>query len=230
MTPRPDDGDMVAQVSFGIDDDDTAATLHHKAVKATSDLLDTILPQLKAGTAPSIPQNPDEASYYGGGGPPTERLTGPLRPREFETWCGPSRGPIRALSATWGPEMPFLVRDALDRIRMCLPGTVVSIDPLVIACETGSSQSKPDSRRKRLYVRPAAGGSHGSGGRACDLETGQRPNRLPGEKAGADSGCGRFYRQCPKRKAPSKRTVRSAWHGSAFQVRGAAYGQAGISF
>ena len=81
MTPKPDDGDMVGQMPFGITDDDTAATLHDKAVKATSELLDTILPQLKAGSAPRIRLRIlMKPVITADAGRPTGRLTGRLRP------------------------------------------------------------------------------------------------------------------------------------------------------
>src|SRR4030042_4235817 len=52
MTPRPDDGDMLAQEKIAISDDDTAISLHRKAAKAASTMLDEDLPRIKDGAAP----------------------------------------------------------------------------------------------------------------------------------------------------------------------------------
>jgi len=54
MTPRPDDGDILAQERIGISDDDTALTLHRKVARAAVKLLDEVLPHIQNGTAPRI--------------------------------------------------------------------------------------------------------------------------------------------------------------------------------
>jgi len=66
MTPKPDDGDIVHQKKITITDDDTARSLHDRAARAASILLDEVLPQLKDGTAPREPQDHSKATYYGG--------------------------------------------------------------------------------------------------------------------------------------------------------------------
>ncbi len=58
MTPRPDDGDIVAQERIAISDDDTAFTLHRKVAQAAEKLLDEILPHIKKGTAPRYTSGP----------------------------------------------------------------------------------------------------------------------------------------------------------------------------
>jgi methionyl-tRNA formyltransferase len=49
MTPKPDDGDIVAQEKIHISSDDTAMTLHLKADAAAAKMLEKILPKLKTG-------------------------------------------------------------------------------------------------------------------------------------------------------------------------------------
>ena len=63
MTPRPDDGDIVAQEVIPISKDDTARTLHGKAAETTSRMLDAILPRIMDHTAPRVPQDHTEATY-----------------------------------------------------------------------------------------------------------------------------------------------------------------------
>ncbi|MBA4368207.1 MAG: hypothetical protein C0403_11300, partial [Desulfobacterium sp.] len=66
MTPRPDDGDIVAQKQIEISDDDTAHTLHQKIEPAASMILEQSLPDIQAGTVSRKPQDPSKSSYFGG--------------------------------------------------------------------------------------------------------------------------------------------------------------------
>ena len=81
MTTRPDDGDIVGQKRIKISPEDTARALHEKAAKAAALLLDELLPRLKAGTAPRLPQDHSKATYYGGRRPEDGRRAGWLRPK-----------------------------------------------------------------------------------------------------------------------------------------------------
>lgn len=69
MTPKPDDGDIVAQTTVAISDNDTARTLFDSMAHATEGLLDDVLPRIKSGTAPRNPQQHEIATYFGGRGP-----------------------------------------------------------------------------------------------------------------------------------------------------------------
>jgi len=62
MTPKPDDGDIVAQHKIGITDEDTAKTLFEKTEEASAALLNEILPKIKKGTASRKPQDHTRAS------------------------------------------------------------------------------------------------------------------------------------------------------------------------
>ena len=66
MVAKPDAGDIVAQRRVAIADDDTAYTLYGKQTAAAIELMREIYPQLCAGTAPRIPQDHAQASYFGG--------------------------------------------------------------------------------------------------------------------------------------------------------------------
>ncbi len=139
MTTRPDDGDIVSQVEIDISDDDTALSLHHKAASAAGEMLDEILPPLKTGTAPRIPQDHGKASYYGGRSPADGEIN----------WALPAHGVRNLVRAVTRP-FPGAFSHVGD--RKCLfwtvtevpgddsarPGTVISVEPLVIACKTGA--------------------------------------------------------------------------------------------
>jgi len=58
-----DNGDIIAQESFLIEEDDTCATLYEKATRTSVDVLREYLPRIASGTAPRIPQDESEATY-----------------------------------------------------------------------------------------------------------------------------------------------------------------------
>jgi UDP-4-amino-4-deoxy-L-arabinose formyltransferase/UDP-glucuronic acid dehydrogenase (UDP-4-keto-hexauronic acid decarboxylating) len=140
MTPRPDDGDIVGQKRVAISEDDTAKTLHGKLAMVSTDLLDEILPQIKARAAPRRPQDHSEATYYGG-----------RRPKDGEIDWSMSSKKIRNLVRAVTQPYPGAFSYVGD--RQCLfwsvtevsterwnatPGTVISTDPLIVACGNGA--------------------------------------------------------------------------------------------
>jgi len=154
MTPRPDDGDIVGQKKIFISDDDTAKTLHEKASNATADLLVEILPKIKSNTAPRIPQNHSAASYYGGRRPEDGEIVWTKTAAEV-------RNLVRALTRPYPGAFSYL------RDRKCLfwsvketsykqadkaPGTILSADPLVIACGKGAVQAEFGQPESGIYM------------------------------------------------------------------------------
>ncbi len=142
MTPRPDDGDIAAQKKFLISDEDTAKTLHEKAAAATADLLAEILPKIKNSTVPRIAQNHSAASYYGG-----------RRPEDGEIFwtktAAEVRNLVRAVTRPYPGAFSYLgdrkclfwsVREASYKGADKAPGTILSVDPLVIACGNSAIQ------------------------------------------------------------------------------------------
>ncbi len=74
MVRRADAGDIVGQKIVPIMPDDTALILYGKLCDAASLLLDELLPLLKNGQAPRIPQLLSHGSYYGGRRPEDGRI------------------------------------------------------------------------------------------------------------------------------------------------------------
>ena len=66
MVAKPDAGDIVAQQAVPILPDDTAGDVFRKVAVAAEIALDGALPALIAGTAPRIPQDFTQGSYFGG--------------------------------------------------------------------------------------------------------------------------------------------------------------------
>jgi len=150
MTPRPDDGDIAGQKKIFISDDDTAKTLHEKASNATADLLVEILPKIKSNTAPRIPQNHSAASYYGGRRPEDGEIVWTKTAAEV-------RNLVRALTRPYPGAFSYLrdrkclfwsVKETSHKQADKAPGTILSADPLVIACGKGAVQvefGQPDT-------------------------------------------------------------------------------------
>ena len=59
-----DSGDIVGQIRFRIEDNDTIRELIDKVKNASIELLDKYIPLIEKGTFPRIPQNNTEATYF----------------------------------------------------------------------------------------------------------------------------------------------------------------------
>jgi methionyl-tRNA formyltransferase len=74
MVIKADAGDIVGQRVVPIEPTDTAVILYGKLCIAAGKLLDELLPQMKAGTAPRIRQDLSKGSYFGGRKPEDGRI------------------------------------------------------------------------------------------------------------------------------------------------------------
>lgn len=95
MTPKPDDGQIIAQAKLPIDWDETALSLTLKAAKAGRSLIQTAVPQLAAGTAQPLDQKAlGPSSYFGGRKPADSRL-------DFGMTIQEAFNQIRAVADPW---------------------------------------------------------------------------------------------------------------------------------
>jgi len=135
MTPRPDDGDIVAQRRIPITQEDTAKSLFGRAVTSADAMLDAVLPQILAGTAPRIAQNPDGASYFGGRKPEDGLI-------DWSKDATSIRNLVRAVTRpypgaySFSLDRKFIVWQAtvVPGNEGAAPGTLLSADPPVVAC------------------------------------------------------------------------------------------------
>ncbi|HDZ89921.1 MAG TPA: bifunctional UDP-4-amino-4-deoxy-L-arabinose formyltransferase/UDP-glucuronic acid oxidase ArnA [Deltaproteobacteria bacterium] len=154
MTPRPDDGDIVSQRLIEISDDDTARSLHEKMAAATSLMLDEILPLIMDGRAPRQPQDHSRATYCGGRGPED----GQIHWSESATRV---RGLVRAVTRPFpgafshiGDRKCFFwtVTETEADEQGSRPGTILSADPLVIACGRGAVRVDFGQTEEGVYM------------------------------------------------------------------------------
>lgn len=122
MTPKPDDGNIVAQARLAIDWDETALSLTRKAAEAGQALVRGAIPGLVDGTAPRINQKTlGPSTYFGGRKPADSRL-------DFAMGVQEAFNQIRAVADPW--PNAFLETDrgtvkvawALPSAAACPPG------------------------------------------------------------------------------------------------------------
>jgi len=134
MTPRPDDGDIVAQERITMSDDDTAFTLHRKAAQAAEKLLDEILPRIKSGSAPRIPQDHGQATYFAGRRPADGEIDWFKTAREIRNLVRAVTKPFPGAYSFSGERkcLFWQVREGKLEETNYLPGTIISTNPLTI--------------------------------------------------------------------------------------------------
>jgi len=142
MTEQADAGDIVCQQAVSIDSSDTALSLNQKLTTAAAQMLDECLPQLKAGKAKRQSQNHAEATYFGKRTPEDGAID----------WQQPATAIHNLVRAVTRPypgaftyrgqrKITIWESKAVDAPKKnSRPGTVLSTQPLVIACGEGALQ------------------------------------------------------------------------------------------
>ncbi|MDD4873175.1 MAG: bifunctional UDP-4-amino-4-deoxy-L-arabinose formyltransferase/UDP-glucuronic acid oxidase ArnA [Kiritimatiellae bacterium] len=141
MTPKPDDGDIVAQKKIAISNDDTSRTLFDKTIKIGSEMLNEILPKIKKGNAPRIKQNHSKASYFGGRRPKDGEIDWKKSSTEIRNLVRAVTHPYPGAFSHAGAKKCFfwqVTETHSSRTKRTLPGTIISSNPLVIACGKGT--------------------------------------------------------------------------------------------
>ena len=135
MTAKADAGDIIDQEKVAITDDDTAKTLFLKAVEAAKVMLKRTLPLLAAGKAPRKPQNDAEATTFGGRKPADGEIDWNKSAREVRNLVRAVTRPYPGAFSFLGDRKCFFWSvKVVANAANAAPGTVISADPLVIAC------------------------------------------------------------------------------------------------
>ena len=157
MTPRPDDGDIVAQKTILISNDETAKSLHLKSAQASAAMLDEILPLIKKGKAPRSPQDDSKASYFGGRKPADGDI-------DWNASAAEIRNLVRAMTRPYPGAFSFLadtkcfiwaVTEMPNGGQQSIPGTILSTDPLIVACGKGAVRVDFGQTEKTVYMSGA---------------------------------------------------------------------------
>ncbi|ECG1193614.1 bifunctional UDP-4-amino-4-deoxy-L-arabinose formyltransferase/UDP-glucuronic acid oxidase ArnA [Salmonella bongori] len=139
MVKRADAGEIVANQRVAIAQDDMAITLHHKLCQAARQMLDRILPAMKCGDISSVPQCESDATYYGRRRPEDGLI-------DWNKPVSTAHNLVRAVAAPWPGAFSYSgsQKFTIWSSRICpdapgaLPGSVISVSPLRIACADGA--------------------------------------------------------------------------------------------
>ncbi len=139
MTPKPDDGDIVAQKKVPVDDNDTALTLYSKIVEASSQMLDDVLPKLIKGSAERVPQDHSQASYYGGRCSDDGEIDWSKTSREIRNLIRAVTQPYPGAFTFIGDRKLIIWSGSVVPLKKAeKPGTVITCNPLTVACGEGA--------------------------------------------------------------------------------------------
>ncbi|WP_033790290.1 bifunctional UDP-4-amino-4-deoxy-L-arabinose formyltransferase/UDP-glucuronic acid oxidase ArnA [Pantoea septica] len=153
MVKRADAGDIVAQQRVAIDAQDNALTLHRKLVACASELLEGALPAMKRGEIAARPQNHSEATLVSRRTPDDGRIN----------WGWPAQrvnNLVRAVTDPWPGAFAFAgtLKFVVWKGRVhadtppAKPGTVLSVDPFLIACGDGALEVLTGQSDNGVYM------------------------------------------------------------------------------
>lgn len=135
MTDKIDAGDIVAQKSFAIADTDTAKDVHLNATAAAETMLAEILPSLIAGNAPLKKQNEADATLFHRRTPADGLIFWDKSAEDIRNLV---RGVTRPFPGAFSyiASQKYFIWDVsvVSRADGIAPGTIISTDPLIVAC------------------------------------------------------------------------------------------------
>ncbi|HEY2454397.1 MAG TPA: bifunctional UDP-4-amino-4-deoxy-L-arabinose formyltransferase/UDP-glucuronic acid oxidase ArnA [Scandinavium sp.] len=156
MVKRADAGNIVAQQTVVIDDADVALTLHRKLCASAQTLLRDALPLIASGSITEKSQDESQASTVRGRTPEDGRLN-------WEQSAESLHNLVRAVSDPWPGAFGFVGTSKFivwkSRVRndvaAAKPGTVMSVNPLVVACGNGALEIITGQTEKGVYMQGA---------------------------------------------------------------------------
>lgn len=136
MTEKPDGGDIVDSEAVDIKFTDTAFDVFLKVAEAARVITERSLPALEAGTAPRVPQNEEEATYFGRRRPEDGRIDWNKSARGIYNLIRAVTHPFPGAFADIGGKKYYIWK-ARPIGGTAAPGEVVSRSPLVIGTGSG---------------------------------------------------------------------------------------------
>ncbi|ADU71802.1 bifunctional UDP-4-amino-4-deoxy-L-arabinose formyltransferase/UDP-glucuronic acid oxidase ArnA [Pantoea sp. At-9b] len=153
MVKRADAGDIVAQTRVAIAEQDNVLTLHRKLVQSATQLLEDTLPAMKRGEINAVPQDEKEATVVGRRTPEDGRID----------WSRPAteiNNLVRAVTDPWPGAFAYAgtVKFVVWKGRVhpaahgAKPGTVLSVEPFLIACGEGALEVVTGQSDNGVYM------------------------------------------------------------------------------
>ncbi|KQN54315.1 bifunctional UDP-4-amino-4-deoxy-L-arabinose formyltransferase/UDP-glucuronic acid oxidase ArnA [Erwinia sp. Leaf53] len=154
MVQRADAGAIVAQRQVAIAPEDDALNLHHKVCQAAEQLLTDALPGILRGDYPQREQDEREATVVGRRTPEDGRL-------DWQWPATRNHNLVRAVSDpwpgafSWVGSSKFIVWQSKVRsdLPAAKPGTVLSVNPLTIACGEGALEVVTGQSESGIYMQ-----------------------------------------------------------------------------
>jgi len=138
MVKRADAGDIVDQQAVPIGPDDTAFEVFAKVTEAAREVLERRIDDIKAGTAPRIPQVESQATTFGGRRPEDGRIDWKQSARSIYDLVRAVTHPYPgAFTEVNGMRFTIWRAKALAEFSG-VPGQVISIAPLRVTAGTGA--------------------------------------------------------------------------------------------
>ncbi|MDR5610138.1 MULTISPECIES: bifunctional UDP-4-amino-4-deoxy-L-arabinose formyltransferase/UDP-glucuronic acid oxidase ArnA [unclassified Arsenophonus] len=153
MIAKPDAGDIVAQKKISIDATDTALVLHEKIRQVAEQLLADTLPLIKMGDYSATPQDESKATYFG-------RRSAEDGLIDWSKSATEVNNLVRAVTEPYPGAFTYLAESkmivwrarVLEKSHDKLPGTIISTEPLQIACGQGVLEILTGQSGAGLYV------------------------------------------------------------------------------
>ena len=154
MVAKADAGDIVAQEKFAISDTDTGLTLHAKAREAAEVLLSKTLPLIEAGSYKAVAQDESKASYFGRRCADDGQIDWNRSAKEINCLIRAVTEPYPGAFTYLGARKMTIWRaSVLDDNQGRVAGTVLSNDPLRIACGQGAIEVISGQSEAGLYMQ-----------------------------------------------------------------------------
>ncbi len=153
MTGKVDAGDIVAQEKFSIENDDTAKCVHLKAAKAAECMLEKTLPLIKSGKYGTKKQKEENATQF----PRRHPEDGLI---DWNKSATDVRNLVRGVTLPFPGAFTYLASQkyflwdvsVVSNRKKVQPGTVLSTNPLVIACGKDAIQVNAAQKCGDIYT------------------------------------------------------------------------------
>ena len=137
MVRKADAGDIVDQEPIPIGPEDTALDVFKRATAAARTVLNRQIEQIKAGTAPRIPQDGSQATYFGGRRPEDGRIDWSAGSQSIYNLIRAVTQPYPGAFTTVNGRKLLIWWATPVKAAPGSPGQVLSSDPLIVACGDG---------------------------------------------------------------------------------------------
>ncbi len=154
MVAKADAGDIIAQEKVVITDTDTSLTLHAKVREAAEVLLDKTLPLIEAGSYKAVAQDESQATYFGRRTAEDGLINWNNSAKEVNCLIRAVTEPYPGAFTYLGARKMVIWRArVLDDNQGKPAGTVLSSDPLRIACGQGAIEVVSGQSETGLYMQ-----------------------------------------------------------------------------